>query len=454
MEKMSLLTYNESSNLETNMDFESFLWAIPFLGIIFSMSFLPLLAPNFSEKHGGAIPFGWTVVYLACVAWFFGFHELISATLVPLLNDYVSFIIQIATLYVVAGGIFVDFPNGKGPVFNTMFLFFGSLLAGWIGTTGAAMLLIRPFLRANAQRKYKVHLMVFFIFLVANIGGAATPLGDPPLFIGFLKGVDFFWFIQHLSSVLFGTIFALCGLFYIVDTILFKKETGRFAAGRDNISFIIKGARNLFFLVMVLFTVILCQFESSFEIAGQTYNYSSILRNVILVSIAVLSIKTTSKNIREKNGFTFAPIREVAEFFVAIFITVAPILSILSKGENGSLAMIFNWIAPNGEFILSKCFWASGLLSSILDNAPTFLIFFHLTSGNAAELMTTKAAILSSFSISTVFMGALTYIGNAPNLMVRSISEHHGIKVPSFLGFMGWSIGILAPIFLVISWLL
>ncbi|MCR4623658.1 MAG: sodium:proton antiporter [Alphaproteobacteria bacterium] len=451
---MSLLTYNESSDLETNMDFESFFWAIPFLGIIFSMSFLPLLAPNFSEKHGGAIPFGWTTVYLTCVAWFFGFYELISATFVPLLNDYVSFIIQIATLYIIAGGIFVDFPNGKGPVFNTMFLFFGSLLAGWIGTTGAAMLLIRPFLRANARRKYKVHLMVFFIFLVSNIGGAATPLGDPPLFIGFLKGVDFFWFIQHLSSVLFGTIFALCGLFYIVDTILFKKETGRFAAGHDNVSFVIKGARNLFFLVMVLFTVILCQFESSFEIAGQTYNYSSILRNVILVSIAVLSLKTTSKNIREKNGFTFAPIREVAEFFVAIFITVAPILSILSKGESGSLAMIFNWIAPGGEFILSKCFWASGLLSSVLDNAPTFLIFFHLASGNAAELMTTKAAILTSFSISTVFMGALTYIGNAPNLMVRSISEHYGIKVPSFLGFMGWSIGILAPIFLVISWLL
>ena len=454
MEKISLLTYNELSKLETNMDFESVLWAIPFLGIIFSMSFLPLIAPNFSKKHGGMIPFAWTAVYLACVACFFGFRELIPATLEPLLNDYVSFIIQIATLYIVAGGIFVDFPNGRGPVFNTMFLFFGSLLAGWIGTTGAAMLLIRPFLRANAQRKRKVHLMVFFIFLVANIGGAATPLGDPPLFIGFLKGVDFFWFIQHLSPVLFGTTFVLCGLFYIVDTILFKKETGRFEAGRDSVSFVIKGGRNLFFLVLVLLTVISCQFESSFEVAGQTYNYSSVLRNIILVSIAVLSLKLTQKNIREENGFTFAPIREVAEFFVAIFITVAPILSILSKGENGSLAMIFNWIAPGGEFILSNCFWASGLLSSVLDNAPTFLIFVHLASGNAAELMTTKAAILTSFSISTVFMGALTYIGNAPNLMVRSISEQHGIKVPSFLGYIGWSIGILFPIFLVISWLL
>lgn len=436
------------------MDFESILWAIPFLGIIFSMSFLPLLTPNFCEKHGGMVPFGWTAIYLICVALVFGFRETIPATFEPLLNDYVSFIIQIATLYIVAGGIFVNFPNGKGPVFNTMFLFFGSLLAGWIGTTGAAMLLIRPFLRANAERKYKVHLTVFFIFLVANIGGAATPLGDPPLFIGFLKGVDFFWFIQHLSPILFGTIFVLCLLFFVVDTILYRKEAGHLEENQDDISFEIKGAKNLFFLALVLFTVIICQFKGSFKIFGETYNYSSLIRNLILLLIAAISLKFTSKDIRDENEFTFAPIREVAEFFIAIFITVAPILSILSKGENGSLAMIFNWIAPSGEFILSKCFWASGLLSSMLDNAPTFLIFFHLTSGNAAELMTTKAAVLTSFSISTVFMGALTYIGNAPNLMVKSISQHNGIKVPSFLGYMGWSIGILAPIFFVISLLL
>ncbi len=436
------------------MDFENLLWTIPFLGIIFSMSFLPLIAPNFWKKHGGAIPFGWSVIYLACVAWFFGPHELLPATFEPLLSDYVSFIIQIATLYIVAGGIFIDFPNGKGPLFNTMFLFFGSILAGWIGTTGAAMLLIRPFLRANTKRRYKVHLMVFFIFLIANIGGAATPLGDPPLFIGFLKGVDFFWFIQNLYSPLFGTIFVLCGVFYIIDAILFKKETGHFEMDRDNASFSIKGTRNLFLLILILLTVILCQFEGSFKFAGETYNYSSVVRNVILASIAMLSLKITHKNIREENGFTLAPIREVAEFFIAIFITVAPILLILSKGENGALSMIFNWIAPGGEFIPSKCFWASGLLSSILDNAPTFLIFFHLSSGNAIELMTTKASILTSISISTVFMGALTYIGNAPNLMVRSIAEHHGVKAPTFIGYLGWSISILGPIFLLISWLL
>lgn len=436
------------------MDFCSLLWVIPFCGIIFSMSFLPLICPKFWEKHGGYIPLFWTVGYLICVGCVFGLHSIIPATLEPLVNDYISFVVQIASLYIVAGGIFITFPNGQGPIFNTIFLLIGSLLAGWIGTTGAAMLLIRPFLRANAKRKYKVHLMVFFIFLVANIGGAATPLGDPPLFIGFLKGVDFFWFIKHLRPVLFETIFVLCALFYVIDAFLFKKETGHYAVSRDNASFVIRGTRNLFFLILILATVILCQFKGTFTLFGETYNYSSLLRNIILSTIAWTSIKVTHKKVREENGFTFAPIREVAEFFIAIFVTVTPILSILGKGENGTLASLFNWIAPNGEFVLSKCFWVSGLLSSMLDNAPTFLIFFHLASGNAAELMTDKAALLMSFSISTVFMGALTYIGNAPNLMVRSIAQNYGVKVPSFIGYMCWSVGILFPIFFVISYLL
>lgn len=436
------------------MDFSNLLWVIPFIGIIFSMSFVPLLYPKFWERNGRYIPFVWTAVYLIAVGIFFGVGTVPSAIYKPILEDYVSFVVQIATLYIVAGGIYIAIPSGNGPIFNTMFLLLGSVLAGWIGTTGAAMLLIRPFLRANNHRKYKTHLMVFFIFLIANIGGGATPLGDPPLFIGFLKGVDFFWFIQHLYPYLFGTITTLCGLFFLVDTFLFKKETGHLDAARDNVAFSIKGGRNFFLLVLILLTVILCQFEGSFQFLGDTYNYSSVLRNLILSGIAWISIKCTRKTIREENGFTIEPIKEVAEFFIAIFITAAPILSILEKGNSGALSAVFEWIAPTGEFILSKCFWASGLLSSILDNAPTFLIFFHLASGNAVELMTTKAALLTSISISTVFMGALTYIGNAPNLMVRSIAPYYGVKVPSFIGYMLWSVGILFPVLLVISFLL
>jgi len=436
------------------MDFDSLLWVLPFVGIIFSMSFMPLLCPKFWDRYSGYIPLGWTFLYLFSVSLFFSPSQAFYAAFHPLMNDYVSFIVQVATLYIVAGGIYIDFPRGKGPIFNTIFLAFGSMLSGWVGTTGSSMLLIRPFLRANQKRRHKVHLVIFFIFLVANIGGVATPLGDPPLFIGFLKGVDFFWFIKHLYPFLFGTIFGLCGLFYIIDSYLFKTETGHFELSQDNAVFSIKGFRNLLLLMLVLLTVILCEFNGTFRLFGDEYKYSSLLRNSILCCISLISLKVTHKVVRENNGFTMAPIKEVAEFFIAIFITVVPILSILEKGTNGPLAAIFNWIAPNGEFILSKCFWASGLLSSLLDNAPTFLIFFHMTSGDAVELMTTKSSILASFSIATVFMGGLTYIGNAPNLMIRSISNSSGIKMPSFLGYMLWSAGILVPVLFIVSWFL
>ena len=433
------------------MDFCSVLWAIPFLGIIFSMSFVPLIAPKFWHKYSDATPFFWTALYLVGVCCVFGLRQTVIATVEPIASDYISFVVQIATLYIISGGIYMNFPRGQGPIFNVTLLFIGSVLAGWIGTTGAATLLIRPFLRANAKRKHKTHLMVFFIFLIANIGGAATPLGDPPLFIGFLNGIDFFWFIKHLYPVLFGTIFALCTIFFIVDLILFKKDTGNYFVKRDDAIFEIKGYRNLFFLIVVLFTVILCNFDGGFYIGGEFFHYSSLLRNFILIAVSFISIKTTPKIIREQNDFSYAPIIEIATLFVGIFITVTPIIHILHKGTEGSLAFIFNSITDNGEFILSRCFWISGLLSSILDNAPTFLIFFHLASGDAQLLMNAKASLLMSFSISTVFMGALTYIGNAPNLMVRSISQSFGVKVPSFLGYMVWSVGILIPLFFIIS---
>ena len=433
------------------MDFCSVLWAIPFLGIIFSMSFVPLIAPKFWHKYSDATPFFWTALYLVGVCCVFGLRQTVIATVEPIASDYISFVVQIATLYIISGGIYMNFPRGQGPIFNVTLLFIGSVLAGWIGTTGAATLLIRPFLRANAKRKHKTHLMVFFIFLIANIGGAATPLGDPPLFIGFLNGIDFFWFIKHLYPVLFGTIFALCTIFFIVDLILFKKDTGNYFVKRDDAIFEIKGYRNLFFLIVVLFTVILCNFDGGFYIGGEFFHYSSLLRNFILIAVSFISIKTTPKIIREQNDFSYAPIIEIATLFVGIFITVTPIIHILHKGTEGSLAFIFNSITDNGEFILSRCFWISGLLSSILDNAPTFLIIFHLASGDAQVLMNAKASLLMSFSISTVFMGALTYIGNAPNLMVRSISQSFGVKVPSFLGYMVWSVGILIPLFFIIS---
>lgn len=433
------------------MDFSSALWAIPFLGIILSMSFFPLAFPQFWDRYGGCVPFFWSAVYLIAVGYVFGISEIFPAIFKPLAGHYVSFIVLISALYIASGGIFVDFSHKHGPLFNTMFLFCGSLLAGWIGTTGASVLLIRPLLRANSERAYKTHLVIFFIFLISNVGGAATPLGDPPLFLGFLEGVDFFWFIRNLFPYILFTSGSLCFLFFIVDTFLYRSEVKQSSECGNLSGFTVEGGTNLFLVLCILLTVILCNFEGEFELLGDKYSYASALRSVILGAIAIISLKFTSQVPREKNYFSFAPIREVAELFIGVFITVAPIIHILHKGSAGELKFIFDWIAPAGEFIADRCFWASGLLSSILDNAPTFLIFFHMISGNAVEMMTAKANLLTTISISTVFMGAVTYIGNAPNLMVRSISKDYGVSTPTFAGYIVWSVAILFPLFYLIT---
>lgn len=437
------------------MEFSSLLWTIPFLGIIFSMSFMPLLCPKFWHKYGMYVPAFWTVTYLFFIGYAFSPTHIFAATYEPIFDHYIPFIVLISALYIVSGGIYIDFPRSNGPMFNVTFLFLGSLLSGVIGTTGAATLLIRPLLRANIQRRYKTHILVFFIFLVANIGGISTPLGDPPLFIGFLEGVDFFWFIKNLYQYQFATTLILCFIFFSMDMFLLKTEQYVLPKEIERDSYIVlRGKRNIILILCILATVIFCNFKNTFELFGENFSYASLLRNVILILIGVVSLLITPPSIREKNSFSLEPIAEVVNLFASIFITVTPIITMLHQGVDGPLKFIFDWIAPAGNVVAAKCFWASGLLSSILDNAPTFLIFFHMLSGNAQELMTVKSQLLTAISISTVFMGAITYIGNAPNLMVRSIAANYGIEAPSFVGYMLWSLAFLIPIFLGISLLL
>lgn len=440
------------------MDFTSVMWGIPCIGIIFSMSFIPLISARFWNEYNKHVLIFWTAAYAVCAAWVFGVSKTFLSITEAIFSDYISFIIQISALFIVSGGIFINLARKSTPLFNTVFLFGSSILAGWIGTTGTATLMIRPILRANSHRRYRIHLVVFFIFLAANIGGAFTPLGDPPLFVGFTNGIDFFWFMKHLYPYIFGTLFFLCGLFFVIDSQLLKKEQKEKYSAKNNgdepPEFMVKGKFNIVLLGLILLTVMFCNFDAEFTFLHEKYRWSSLLRNIILVSISLISMKFTPKSIRDRNHFSMAPIQEVAELFAGIFITAAPIIEILHQGTQGNLRWIFEQITHNGEFVLQKCFWISGLLSSILDNTPTFLIFFHLTSGNAQDLMTAHASLLTSFAISTVFMGALTYIGNAPNLMVRSIARNYGVKVPSFLEYMVWSFGILIPVFIVISYCL
>jgi len=320
------------------------------------------------------------------------------------------------------------------------------LLASWMGTTGAAMLLIRPLLRANKWRANKVHIIVFFIFLVANIGGSLTPLGDPPLFLGFLKGVSFFWTTKFLLLPMIYVSTILLTLFYFIDSYYYKKES-KLPSEKTNIKSIeISGKINFLFLLAVIGSVLLSGFwnpDYQVHIYGHvTMELQNIARDILLLIITFLSIKFTSLEARSQNGFTWFPIIEVAKLFIGIFITIIPVLSILSIKDVGALQWVKDLCHNDMMY-----FWITGLLSSFLDNAPTYLVFFDVAGGNPEKLMQEMSSTLLAISSGAVFMGAMTYIGNAPNFMVRAIAEENGIKMPSFFGFMAWSFIILGLTF-------
>jgi len=342
---------------------------------------------------------------------------------------------------------------------NTGILAAGTILASWMGTTGAAMLFIRPLLRANRSRRYKVHSVVFFIFLVANIGGSLTPLGDPPLFLGFLKGVSFFWTTKHLFLITGVLSLALLSLYFILDNILFAKE-GRPkppASDGSNEKLGLEGKINLLLLAGVVSAVLMSGIwqpdAKPITIYGIELEWQNISRDAILLAIAWLSLKLTSRECRDKNDFSWAPIVEVAKLFLGIFLSMIPVIAILRAGTDGALAPLINLVARDGQPVNIIYFWLTGGLSSFLDNAPTYLVFFNTAGGDAAQLMGPMAQTLTAISAGAVFMGANSYIGNAPNFMVRSIAEDQGVAMPSFFGYMLWSCGILVPSFIILSWL-
>jgi Na+/H+ antiporter NhaD/arsenite permease-like protein len=320
-------------------------------------------------------------------------------------------------------------------------------------------------LRANAHRRYKVHTVVFFIFLVANIGGSLTPLGDPPLFLGFLEGVDFFWTLTSLFRVMSVASIILLGLYFVLDTYLFGKEGRPAPKGSGSGERLgIDGLVNFPLLACIVGAVLLSGMWNPqvgctlYEIHLELQN---IVRDLLLLCVAGVSWLLTSKKCRELNDFSWAPIEEVAKLFLGIFISMIPALAILKSGSSGALAAVINLVSVDGQPSNPMFFWLTGALSSFLDNAPTYLVFFNTAGGLAGvdsplvagHLMGPWASTLQAISAGAVFMGANTYIGNAPNFMVRSIAEDMGVKMPSFFGYMAWSIGILIPIFLVLTFL-
>ena len=526
------------------------LWSIiPFVGMLLSIAIVPLINFHFWEHHYGKFSLAWIVILSIPFLIAYkgdGWYEIVHIVLL----DYVPFIILLAALFTCAGGICLKGSLRGSPVVNTILIAIGTALASWMGTTGAAMLLIRPILRANEWRKHRVHVVVFFIFLVANIGGSLTPLGDPPLFLGFLKGIDFFWTMALLPAMI-PVVILLLIIFFILDTILFRKE-GTPPDDGEKEPLRLQGVWNFVLIAGIIGAILwsksladgpfkdhsvaqkmapqiktaeekmdatkakletyvkehendtAIKFDKSnheyyelrenhlharakvnslraqkthdenrgISIFGVTVPYFNLMRDGLLILIALISLLYTpmyktveddhghslpepsqlETNVRAANGFTWEPILEVAKLFIGIFICMIPALKILQAGIDGSLSSVVLAVqTTTNDPVNAMYFWLTGVLSSFLDNAPTYVVFFNTAGGDPTSLMGPMAQTLLAISCGAVFMGANTYIGNAPNFMVKAIAEENGVRMPSFFGYMLWSVVILVPVFVIVT---
>lgn len=432
----------------------SLFWGVPFALILLSIALFPLFFHHLWHNHFGKITLLWSLLFLIPFTIVFGFQESLHIVVHALIAEYIPFILLLLVLFTISGGIFITGNLKSSPKSNVTLLAIGTALASVMGTTGAAMLMIRPVLKANEHRKYKVHVVIFFIFLVANIGGGLTPLGDPPLFLGFLKGVSFGWTVIHMLVPVLMSAIILLVAFYFLDRHYFAKEgeikTHSTLHPEKKEVF---GKWNFVLLAGVVATVIMSGVwqpkHLGFNIFGVHAPLPNVVRDVIFVLLTIISLLITPKQVRAGNQFNWEPILEVAKLFAGIFITISPVLAMLQAGEKGAFAGVISLVHnAAGQPINTMYFWMTGLLSAFLDNAPTYLVFFNMAGGNAASLMSNQLHTLLAVSMGSVFMGALSYIGNAPNFMVKSIAEQRKVKMPSFFGYMMWSFGILVPLFI------
>ena len=432
---------------------------IPFVGLLLSVALFPILKPDWWDKHEPHAVIFWSLLVIVLFTAKFGVGKSAEMVLDCIFNDYLTFIVLLFGLYCVSGNITFAGDLAGSPGVNVFLLAVGTLLSSCIGTTGSSMLMVRPVISMNSWRKRKAHIMIFFIFLVSNIGGCLTPVGDPPLLMGFMRGVNFFWSL-HLFPVLLLNMVVLLVLFYHIDKRAYRADI---AEGREpnirvpHTTLEVGGKHNVIFLVMIVAGVILSGMLPKLSIfqdaqgnalgiplpAGVVFPWPSLIECVIILLAAFLSFKTTPQEVRRKNHFTWGAIKEVAMLFVGIFLTMQPALRLLKQ------------LGPEmGINTPAQMFWAAGALSSFLDNTPTYLVFLTtagtlgFTSGIVTSLGTVPVQMLMAISCGAVFMGANSYIGNAPNFMVKALSDENGIRMPSFFGYMKWSIGILIPVFL------
>ena len=429
----------------------SLAYGLPFAGLLLSIALMPLLRRHWWERHFPSVTAAWALLFVLPFLALNGAAATGTVLLEAMAHEYLPFIVLLLALFVVAGGIRLSGNLVGTPNTNLALLGLGTLGASLLGTTGAAMLLIRPLIRANADRRHRTHVFVFFIFLVGNIGGSLTPLGDPPLFLGFLRGVDFGWTLGAMAPPMLVCSGLLLALFTTLDRWYWRREPVA-VPSRLPRSLGIEGLHNAAFLAVVVGAVLvsgLWRSGRSLPVGlGVSLRYEDAVRDVALLAAAVLSYATTPARIRIENTFTWVPIREVAILFAGIFVTIVPVLAALKAGTAGPFAPLLHFVSrPDGTPAVAHYFWLTGALSSVLDNAPTYLVFFDAAGGDAARLMGEGAATLLAISCGAVFMGALTYLGNAPNFMVKSICEEQGIRMPGFFGYLAWSGLILLPLF-------
>ena len=438
----------------------SYLLCIPFAGLLLCIAVMPLIKPEWWEKNQALAVILWSLLFIIPSVVLNGAGETTETVLDCIVNDYLTFIVLLFGLFCVSGNITLEGNLAGSPGVNAVFLAFGTLLSSCIGTTGASMLLVRPLIKMNSWRKNKAQIMIFFIFMISNMGGCLTPIGDPPLLMGFMRGVPFFW-STHLFPVLLFNMVLLLIIFYFIDRRSYRKDI---AAGlhpdisKPGVELKVEGLHNVIFLVAIVVAVILSgtlpglpMFQNA---AGKVIGLKifkeveltvpAMIEIAIILLAALLSFKTTEEKIRTQNHFTWGAIKEVAVLFIGIFITMQPALALLKT------------MGPElGVSEPYQMFWATGMLSSFLDNTPTYLVFLTtagtlgFTSGIATTVGTISVKVLTAISCGAVFMGANTYIGNAPNFMVKSISDENGVRMPSFFGYMVWSLGILVPVFII-----
>jgi Na+/H+ antiporter NhaD/arsenite permease-like protein len=407
-------------------------WSVSFFVLLLLfIAIFPLTHGHLWEKNRNkAIICG--VLSLPVIILFYHYGDLLPV--LHEIEEYFSFIILLASLYIISGGIFLSGDIEATPRNNTIFLALGGIIANIFGTTGASMLLIRPFLRTNSERRLVAHIPIFFIFIVSNIGGLLTPIGDPPLFMGYLRGVPFFWTLRLFPHWLFMMTIVLI-VFYLMDLYFWKRESPK-AIRRDEEMIqplALHGKINILFIFGVIFSVIFL---------------ATPFREGMMIGLSILSLVFTPQGVHRRNEFHYAPIIEVAILFAGIFITMVPALLIL-EARGAEFGVRLPW----------HFFWTTGGLSSFLDNTPTYLAFLSLAEGSAhttglpQEIIGIPIKYLEAISVGAVFMGANTYIGNGPNFMVKVICEHHKVKMPSFFGYMLWSCGILVPLFVIITFI-